>query len=288
MLYFLRRRGLGLKTLRAIQDFLVKDFNEESVIIHSYKKIPILKEGDILLRWGCTTQVPGTYITLNKANAITFTSNKTEFRKHLQEIHPNIVPQTCFKGDIITWGMFPLILRHEHHAQGKFLWYCENRETFVENFNDYYNTYGKNTNYYLSKYIPKVKEYRICFVQNRVAWIAEKIVENLSTIAWNVAQGGKFINVRWKDWPLDTIEKALLAHKESGLFLSGVDIMVDDEGRSYIIEVNSAPSHTSPYRQSCVAKCLSWCIQNMHWDNMPLNEEYNKYRKYTHPGLTND
>ena len=63
------------------------------------------------------------------------------------------------------------------------------------------------TNYYISKYIPKTAEYRVCFIQGISCMDCKKDSQNPEAIdLWNVAQGGKFENVRWNDWPINVIE----------------------------------------------------------------------------------
>jgi len=284
MFYLFRRRKLGNGTCRAIQQYLKTNHNVDSIILRNDQPAPVFTEDDVLLRWGCTTQVLGKYQTLNKANAINLTNNKSYFRNLLQAKYSTIVPKTWFHLEEKNIS-YPCIVRKYKHAQGKDLWLCNNQEelktVIYSNINQYLNE-----DYYISEYIPKVKEYRVCFIQGRVAWVAEKIPKEPDAIAWNVAQGSKFINVRWKNWPLHVLETALIAHKESGLYLSGVDIMVDVENKPYILEVNSAPSHTSPYRQLSTAKCIGWSIKNNIFTALPLNTEYNKYMKYIHPGLT--
>ena len=48
----------------------------------------------------------------------------------------------------------------------------------------------------------------------------------------------------------------------SGLDFGGVDVMVDADGKAYVLEINSAPSLTSPYRQECMAKCFDYIVEN--------------------------
>jgi hypothetical protein len=59
--------------------------------------------------------------------------------------------------------------------------------------------------------------------------------------------------------------------------------MVDAEGRAYVLEINSAPSQTSPYRQTCTAKAFDWIVLNGK-DKIPLSDERG-YKKYIHPAM---
>lgn len=274
MFYILRRRGLGLSSTKAI-----KELSQHDITVVRNDALPTFKDNDVILRWGCTSiaPTPPLTITLNKSAVISIANNKSFFRNVLQENAPEIVPKTWFNylSASIT---YPCILRPGTHAQGKHLYYCKN-------YVDLTNAITKVNHYYISKYIPKVAEYRVCFIQGLVAWVANKIPKDPQAIAWNVAQGGKFENVSWKKWPIDVIETAYKAYKLSGLYLGGVDVMVDKDGRSYVLEINSAPSHTSPYRKQCTTKCIDYGITYKNFAHLPPDENFKKYGKWLHPAL---
>jgi hypothetical protein len=60
--------------------------------------------------------------------------------------------------------------------------------------------------------------------------------------------------------------------------------MVDAEGRPYVLEVNSAPSQTSEYRQRCVAKCFDYIVENgkQHFDTPPI---ISNWKDVIHPAV---
>lgn len=278
MFYILRKCGLGYTTCREVQ----KHYPDDIKVIKSINEITNPnQEKDIVLRWGTTQSFPYQGKILNKTINISLVGNKKQFRKICIDNIPEITPKTWFDYNDPTIE-YPVILREQHHAQGKHLYFCKNREDLELNSNSLTNPF----NYYISTYIPKQKEYRVFFVQGRVVWVAEKIPKDEQAIAWNVAQGGKFINVPWKQWDISIIEDAYKAYKLSGLWLGGVDIMKDGHN-NYIIEINSAPSQTSPYRQSCFAKTIKWSINN-GYDFLEPNENYKKYSKWIHPGVKNN
>ena len=123
--------------------------------------------------------------------------------------------------------------------------------------------------------------------QNRAVWVAKKTPGNPDDVAWNVAQGGRFDNVRWGDWPMAVVVEAMKAAKVSGTDFCGVDVMVDADGNPYVLEVNSAPSQTSPYRQQCVAKAFDYIVTNgkQHFDDV---ENVQRWRDAIHPALVTD
>jgi glutathione synthase/RimK-type ligase-like ATP-grasp enzyme len=121
-------------------------------------------------------------------------------------------------------------------------------------------------------------------VQGRAVAVAQKTPSNPDDVAWNVAQGGRFDNVPWDSWPLQAVRKSIEAFNLSELDFGGVDVMVDAEGKAYIIEINSAPSLTSPYRQECMAKAFDY-ISEHGKERIPLVEERGGYRKFIHPAV---
>jgi len=273
MFYILRRRGLGLGSTKAI-----KELSQHEITIVRNDKLPEFTDDDVVLRWGCTSGFNCYAKILNTKDAISIVNNKSNFRKVLIFTEPEIIPKTwfCREDPNIT---YPCIIRPGKHAQGRNIILANSKNLIPE------HTHPTFYNMYISEYIPKVAEYRVCFIQGRVAWVANKIPNNPNAIAWNVAQGGKFENLRWKDWPIDVIETAYKAYKLSGLYLGGVDIMVDKDGRSYVLEINSAPSHTSPYRKKCTTKCIDYGITNNDFTHLLPNDEFKKYSKWLHPAL---
>lgn len=274
MFYILRRRGLGLGSTKAI-----KELSQHDITIVRNDKLLIYSLYDTILRWGCTSPVtaPPNTVILNKNANISLVNNKQSFRFILKEQIPEIIPKTWFNY-IDPEITYPCILRPSTHAQGKHLYYCKN-------YVDLTNAITKVNHYYISEYIPKVAEYRVCFIQGLVAWVANKIPKDPQAVAWNVAQGSKFENVLWKKWPINVIETAYKAYKLSGLYLGGVDVMVDKDGRSYVLEINSAPSHTSPYRKQCTTKCIDYGITNKNFSYLNPNENFKKYSRWLHPAL---
>jgi hypothetical protein len=61
--------------------------------------------------------------------------------------------------------------------------------------------------------------------------------------------------------------------------------MVDRQGTAYILEINSAPSQTSPYRQECVAKYFDYVIRQGK-ERISLVEQRGNWKKFIHPALS--
>ena len=96
--------------------------------------------------------------------------------------------------------------------------------------------------------------------------------------------GGRFDNVAFGDWPLRAVKCAIEGFNLSKLDFGGVDVMIDADGKPYILEINSAPSQTSPYRQECTAKAFQYILENGK-DRIPLIDEKGGFRKFIHPAI---
>lgn len=271
--YFLRRKKLGKTSTEAISSFMTN----KAPVFRNDAALPV--DDAIVIRWGCTSTVPQKNV-LNKASAIHLSSNKAEFRMLCQDNKVSCPASTIDKKKAYEWvdASISVIVRPSHHAQGKNLYVCNSRSDIDIAF----GKCGDGT--YAGLFINKVAEYRVFVAQGRAVWVASKTPGDPSAVAWNVAQGGKFENVRWSDWPLQVVDVAVKAHNLSGLDFSGIDIMVDTNGNPFVLEANSAPSQTSEYRQKCVAKVFDYILINGSKASIPLGSS-GKYLKYIHPAL---
>ncbi len=266
----IRRKKLGF----AIKH--VCEMSQEGLTwVRSDKELP---EADLYIRWGCTANIPCKNV-LNKAAGIHTVGDKSGFRSLLMDEAPHLIPTTFFHIDEVDEADYPLVVRPQRHAQGRKLYLARNKVQLTNAI----RRCGQG--WYASHYIPKVAEYRVFVLQGRAVWVAKKNPANPDDVAWNVAKGGSFVNVGWSSWPLRLVKEAIECMSYTGLDFGGVDVMVDEEGRNYILEVNSAPSQTSPYRQSCTAKAFDYIIKREDKKLIPLVEERGGYRKFIHPGV---
>jgi len=274
----LRRRKLGLGSCNGI-----KQFSKEGITwVRNDRPIP---QAEYTFRWGCTSNIPNNTIVVNEAKAIHYVADKRQFR--IDTAAKNLAPR--------SWGSYAefidqhdgarqlqqsVVVRRATHHQGRFLNLCSTVEELVIACRQY----GEG-NYYISEYIPKVAEFRVFIVQGRVVWVAQKTPANPDAVAWNVAQGGRFDNVRFDQWPLRAIRVAREAFLLSGLDFGGVDVMVDADNKPYVLEINSAPSQTSPYRQECTAKAFDYIVKH---GKAPINiiQERGGYTKFIHPAIS--
>jgi glutathione synthase/RimK-type ligase-like ATP-grasp enzyme len=276
--YMLRRRKLGRTSVKEIRKF---SQNIGKRILGKDMKDPAL----VCIRWGYTQAVPQKNV-FNTAEAIHEVNNKKTFRIKLAEA--GLAPKTW--GTYKEWveffrrdedkPMIPVVLRPAVHAQGKHTYLLSDKD-------DLYATSKQFKDYYISEFINKTEEYRVFVAQGRAVWVAKKTPGNPQDVAWNVARGGRFDNVRFQDWPLKVIKTAIAAFNMSTLDFGGVDVMSDVKGNAYVLEINSAPSQTSPYRQESCAKAFDYMLIHGK-DRLPLKQEKGGYLKFIHPAIDNN
>lgn len=274
----LRRRKLGRTSCREIAACMQQAIE----VIRNDKDIPPAAH---VFRWGTTSNVPKCegQIIYNSAASIHWCADKRQGRLDMQAAGVP-VPSTwdsfdSYQNDPIYVG--PVVFRKAQHAQGRELYVHYGDDGLYERCSNV----GEG-NYYLSELINKVAEYRVFVCQGRVVWVAQKKPGNPDQVAWNVAQGGEFSNVRWGEWHMPSCRAAILAALLSKTDFCGVDVMVDAEGEPYVLEVNSAPSQTSPYRQACVAKAFDYMIEKGK-EVIPC-EQFKKWRDVAHPAILPD
>jgi len=267
----LRRKKLGKTSCNGIVGFSHSN-------VQVVRNDAVIPKADVYIRWGCTSPIPYTEnrIILNLAQAIHIVGDKAGFRAILDE--DALCPLTWFDWAHVPPQAFPVVVRPQVHAQGKQVYFCENS---VQMFTAIEKC---GPGYYISKFIDKVAEYRVFVAQGRAVWVVKKTPGNPEDVAWNVARGGRFDNVSWNNWPLKGVKLAIGGFLLSGLDFGGVDIMIDAQNNWYILEINSAPSQTSPYRQKCVAKVFDYIIENGK-DIIPLVRRPGGYLKFIHPAL---
>lgn len=268
----LRRRRLGATSCRGISEKSTTGISVSRSFRLDRDKVP--ESGDTVIRWGCTATVDSNNV-INTARAIHQVNDKVGFRLLLQAANMELAPRTWIDEDDIQ---YPCIVRPASHSRGRDVHLCHTTLELMSAI----ETCGAG--WYASEYIEKVAEYRVFVVQGRAVAVAEKTPANRDDVAWNVAQGGRFDNVSWDNWPLQAVRKSIEAFNLSELDFGGVDVMVDAAGKAYVIEINSAPSLTSEYRQECMAKAFDWIVVHGK-ERIPLIEERGGYRKFIHPAI---
>jgi carbamoylphosphate synthase large subunit len=208
-----------------------------------------------------------------------YDEDKKAFRQKLQD--EDLCPMTWFQRQEVK---LPCIVRPKYHHQGRHLYVATTQAELDQAIGKASAYRLSNGEWYASEIVKKVAEYRVFVVQGRVVCVARKYPRDENAIAWNVFQGGKFVNVNWTDWPLKACKEAIKVVALCGLDFGGVDIMIDDQQETYTLEVNSAPSLTSPYRQQAFAKAFDHIVRHGK-GTIPLTEAKGGYKKFIHPAV---
>lgn len=300
-LTFLRRKSLGAGSIKGMVGFIenIKP-SDVSPILFSGDKVNVIRNDklctlsaknfinntDYLIRWGCTSY-SGIPIEqqINTSDAIKEVNDKRGFRYKIKDT--GLAPDTMFSLlDETNWDN-PKVLRPINHSQGKNLWVVNN---YTELEHMIKNKPILNNGWYAGELINKVAEYRVYVVSGRVATIARKIPDDYNDIAWNVAQGGVFEVVNWGDWDLNVCRNAVKSMELTSLDFGGVDVMVDDNGKAYLIEINSAPSlplmnsGENTYRQRCMSKCFNYILNNGK-EVMKIPKYDDSWKCFIHPAI---
>lgn len=293
MITVLRGRKLGATSVNSIVSYIQNNY--ENISINGGRPDQLDVYHDNIIRWGTTHIVPDNKRVFNKVKAIKLVNNKKTARELLKVSEVsipdtiisnssiyNVQEEVDFLKELIKDNIY--ILRPRYHSQGRKLYKITKHNVHK------ISTYIPDRDFYLSKYIPKTNEYRVFIVSGKVIAVAEKIVEDRNKIAWNVAQGATFVNISWKEWPIRVIQEAIKsfnAFYPYGLDFTGIDVMIDANNIPYILELNSAPSLTSPYRQQCMAEALLYMVNTngeLLVPNYTKKYKY-KYQRYIHPAI---
>jgi len=299
MLVFLRRRALGHATTIGLERELQEMGHEVDRLRHDRS----LSYGGrcreqltrcVLWRHGVNANsfISDLSKTVNPTRAIQQVNDKLSFVKRLREslLSPDLITSDGVVA--ITENLPPstqFVVRPRHHAQGRNLTLATLTEVQTGTLS---SRPDLSNGWYARRLVNKVKEYRVYVLKGRVAAVAEKVPNDPSAIAWNTARGGSvFYNRRWGNWPLAGCAVAVKAMALTELDYGGVDIMEDDEGNFWVIEINSAPSlplsedGTTTYRHKSVAKAIAYHLDN-GWDALDCDtNSVNNWRDVIHPGL---
>lgn len=254
---------------------MISQFSRTGIQVVRNDQAQPTRDVDLVFRWGCTSDIPSHAGVVNQARAIHLVSDKPGFRRAIGDLGP----PAWQREEEVT---YPAVFRPVTHHQGRHLYVANNPREAADAIRRCRDKAGA---WYASPLINKTSEYRVFVVSGRVICVAEKTNPGNGQVAWNVAQGGHFTNVRWSDWPLKAVKNSIAAWERSGLDFGGVDIMVDGEGRTYVLEMNSAPSLTVEYRQQCMAKALDYIVEHGR-TRIPLIEERGGWRKFVHPAIS--
>lgn len=185
---------------------------------------------DVLIRWGSQSGVP--YRPTNSINMRDAIGRATDKLTSLGAMRESGVPTPNFAENPAILKA-PLLGRNRSHTRGSDIVLCmqlsdterADREYFVE-------------------YVPTNTEYRVHVFNNRIIRVAEKVLTNPDdACAWirNHEHGYTFRRPRGGLGALQEAiaVQAVAAHR---LTFGAVDMILGDDGQTYVLEVNTAPA----------------------------------------------
>lgn len=184
---------------------------------------------DILIRWGSQASVRyRPEVTINPAVAIGRATQKYESLVRMKE-RGVVVPPFAYDPRELQ---APYLGRLFDHTRGQDIILCMQLSDTMRERRDFY-----------TQYIPVAREYRARVVGNECVRVSEKVHTGDTYVPWirNYETGHTFVSPRTR---LNAFQKALAvaAVKAHGLDFGAVDLVVGDDGHTYVLEVNTAPA----------------------------------------------
>jgi glutathione synthase/RimK-type ligase-like ATP-grasp enzyme len=234
---------------------------------HETKGVPV---NAVVVNWGATLPVETTLV-INPAAAVALAKDKIESRKVLEDL----APKTYFTTNTIPYGKGKVVIRPRSHHGGK-KFYMKRTQEGVRAV-----TRGLKKGWYATELIDKAEEYRIFVLHGRIVAVSQRFPANPLDVAWNLAAGGRLVNVKFKSWPLLVAQAAIAACTRTGLDWAAVDVCVGKDSKVYVFELNTAPGLRNPYTISRLISALRWTEKHGP-AKPPKNDTWQSLR---HPGV---
>lgn len=204
---------------------------------------------------------------LNPATAVVDARDKAVSRRILLEL----APQTWFnKADV----QVPAVIRPRRHKAGARFYVCRAASEVLRAVK------RCGLGWYGSRLITKTREFRVFVVQGRVVAVSERFPANSTEIAWNLARGGRLINVDRVDWPVPALRASIAAMQRLGLGFGAVDVCLDGDGHPWVFEANTSPALRNKWTIKQIAKGLAWTDAVT-----PVKDGAQKPKSYAHPAV---
>jgi len=170
--------------------------------------------------------------TINSYVAVQLSRDKRASRIELA----GLCPQTVVTTPQLATLTYPALIRPRRHHAALGFHVCANTAQAAK----VVKRLGAGR-WYASPVIKKTKEFRVFVFQGRCIQVARRYCDDPNQIAWNIAVGGKTVRVKRESWPLEAIKSAILATEKLGLDYAAIDVIIDTQGKPYVLEANTAP-----------------------------------------------
>lgn len=221
---------------------------------------------DVLIRWGSRKPMPSARLELNSVSAIATASDKVRAFQHMQEAGIRIVPVSLSPDPLKAMERFApggvVMGRKRSGFGGKDIAIFE-RWGMDEYGRKKFDTSEYRGFDFFSYYIRPTREYRIHVVGDKVVRIQGKYCDfpeqKKTPYVRNYTNGYRFRAPK-HDLRSDRKKQAIDAVKACGLDFGAVDMLMDEAGYTYVLEVNTAPA-CSPLTARCYAGALALLVE---------------------------
>lgn len=234
--------------------FLKPLANELNASWTSPRRIEVIRDGDMIIRYGSAISINRTINEVNRN--ILNASNKPKAKRIFIE---NDIPTPKLINPISP--SFPCIGRPRFHQKGKSFYYCENSLDISRAL--------RNGSEYFQEFYDKTKEYRVHVAHGRVLFVQEKMPINdraKANLIWNFTNGEFVFKVLGRGLiPSGLCPLAVKAVKALNLDFGAVDILACSKNFNdpmfTVCEVNTAP-RLQGYSLEKYAMYFNWLFNN--------------------------
>ncbi len=259
---FTKKNGKFVQYYRIFGD--TSQYDESQLYQLKFKTFDF--NNSVIIRWGTRENITAeNSIIYNKATAIAHATDKQESRQIFTERGVS-TPRLLLNVDDYKDGI--IIARPFVHSKGKNFVVINNKQELESHWRN---------GWYYSEFVDKIREFRVHVGHSKVLALMEKHNPNNGNIAWNRAVNDTEPFTRVKQSEADTqkllpvMVEAIKAVNALGLDMGGADVILDDNGVAYVLEVNTAPTlNSSPRVAEMWAKYWEWLLRvttrREHWD----------------------
>lgn len=226
----------------------------------------------VLVRWGSRWHGVAD-VEINSAESVRIARDKRESRKILVDL----CPETWLRSDDVET---PCVIRPRRHHGGAKFYVCRSGSDVRSAIR------ACGLGWYGSELITKTREFRVFILQGRVVCVSERFPAKKTDVAWNLAMGGRLINIARAGWDTKAVVAAIRATKLIGLDWGAVDVAIDENGKPIVFEVNTAPGLRNPYTIHQIAKALRWIGNNSRTKIAEVGGK--QWRDLIHPALVKE